>query len=132
MSPVAIQCQECLGEQHETPSVDENLTKKCPVHNSTSHALEECKKFEELPTLEKEKFVEEHRLCPSCLLPGHRLNKCSAKNRCKVEGCSMRHHTVVHEVDLNMLSYQEREKQKKWQWVKEPRNLLFRRMRTNL
>ena len=79
------------------------MTKKCPVHNSTSHTLEECNQFKELPTLEKEKLVEEHKLCLSCLLPGHRLNKCNAKNRCKVEGCAMRHHTVVHEVDLNIV-----------------------------
>ena len=51
------------GATQETPSVDEKLTKKCSVHNSTSHALEECKKFKELPILEKEKLVDEHKLC---------------------------------------------------------------------
>ena len=98
------------GATQETPSVDEKLTKKCPVHNSTSHALEECKKFKELPILQKRKLFEEHKLCLSCLLPGHRLNKCNAKSRCKVDGCDMRHHTLVHKVDLNLLSNQEREK----------------------
>ena len=53
----------------EAPSGDEKLTKTCPVHNSTSHKLEECKKLKELPTLEREKLVEEHKLCLSCLLP---------------------------------------------------------------
>ena len=90
------------GATQETPSGDEKLTKKCPVHNSTIHALEECKKFKELPTLEKEKLVEEHKLCLSCLLPGHRLKKCNAKNGCKVEDCAMRHHTLVQEIDLNI------------------------------
>ena len=32
------------GATQETPSGDEKLTKKCPVHNSISHASEECKK----------------------------------------------------------------------------------------
>ena len=73
------------GATQETPSVDEKLTKKCPVHNWTSHALEQ---FKELPALKKEKLVHEHKLCLSCLLPGHRLNKCNAKNGCKVEGCA--------------------------------------------
>ena len=91
------------GATPETPSVDEKLTKKCPVHNSTSHALEECKKFKKLPIVEKRKLVEEHKLCLSCLLPGHRLNKCNAKSRCKVDGCDMRHHTLVHKVDLNII-----------------------------
>jgi len=31
------------GATQETPSVDEKLTKKCPVHNSTKYVLEECK-----------------------------------------------------------------------------------------
>ena len=56
------------GTTQETPASDEKLTKKCPVHNSTSHELEECKKFKELPTLEKEKLVEEHKLCLLCLV----------------------------------------------------------------
>ena len=89
-----------MREQHKRVP---QLTKKCPVHNSTSHALEECRKFKEFPSLEKEKLGEKHKHCLSCLLPGHRLNKCNAKNRCKVEGCSMRHHTLVHEVDLNII-----------------------------
>ena len=29
------------GATQETPLVDKKLTKKCPVHNLTSHALEE-------------------------------------------------------------------------------------------
>ena len=58
-------------------------TKNCPVRNSTSHALEECKKSKELPALENEKLVEEHKLCLSCLLPGHRLNKRNARNGCQ-------------------------------------------------
>ena len=52
------------GATQETPSVDEKLTKKRSVHNSTSHALDwECKEFRELPILEKEKLVDEHKLC---------------------------------------------------------------------
>ena len=56
------------GATQETPSVDEKLTKKCPVHNWTSPALEQ---FKELPALKKEKLIHEHKLCLSCLLPGH-------------------------------------------------------------
>ena len=54
-------------------------------------------------TSEKEKVVEEHKLCLCCLLPGHRLSKCRSKNRCRVENCDMRHHTLVHEVDLKFI-----------------------------
>lgn len=55
-----------------------------------------------MPTSKKEKFVEEYKRW-SCLLPGHRLNKCDTRNRCKVEGCDIRHHTLVHEFDLNII-----------------------------
>ena len=77
-----------------------------------SHSLQ-CKKFKELSTLEKEKLVEEHKLCLSCLLPGHRLNKCNARNRFKVEACSMRHHTLIHEVDLNIIEQSRARKAEK-------------------
>ena len=73
-----------------------------------------------------------YKLCLSCLLPGHRLNKGNDKKACKVEGCAMRHHNLVHEVDLNIIEGSRARKQKNWQRVKEPRNLLFRRVITNL
>ena len=54
-------------------------------------------------TSEKVKVVEEHKLCLCCLLLGHRLSKCRSRNRCKVQNCDMRHHTLVHEVDLKFI-----------------------------
>ena len=74
-------------------------TKKCPIHQSTNHTLQECKRFQGM-TSEKEKVVEEHKLCLCCLLPGHRLSKCRSKNRYKVENCVMHNHTLVHEVEI--------------------------------
>lgn len=56
-----------------------------------------------MPTSKKEKFAEEYKLCLSCLLPGHRLNKCVTRNKCKVEGCDIRHHALVREVDLKII-----------------------------
>ncbi|XP_068671382.1 uncharacterized protein [Montipora foliosa] len=76
---------------------------KCPIHQSTNHTLQECKRFQGMLTSEKEKVLKEHKLCLCCLLPGHRLRKCRSKNRCKVENCDMRHHTLVHEVDLRFI-----------------------------
>ena len=78
-------------------------TKKCPIHQSTNHSFQECKSFKGMLTSEKEKVVEEHKLCLCCLLPGHRLSKCRSKNRCRVENCDMHHHTLVHEVDLKLI-----------------------------
>ncbi|XP_068759873.1 uncharacterized protein [Montipora capricornis] len=75
---------------------------KCPIHQSTNHTLQECKRFQRMFS-KKETVVEEHKLCLCCLLPRHRLRKCRSKNRCKVENCDMCHHTLVHEVDLRFI-----------------------------
>ena len=45
----------------------------------------------------------EHNLCLSCLLPGHCLSQCRSRSRCTIENCGMRHHTLVHEVDLKFI-----------------------------
>ena len=47
--------------------------------------------------------MDEHKLCLCCLSPGHGLSKCRSKDRCKIEGCAMRHHTLLHEVDLKIM-----------------------------
>lgn len=78
-------------------------TKRCSIHQSTNHTLQECKRFKGMLPNEKVKVVEEHKLCLCCLLPGHRVSKCRSRNRCKVENCDMRHHTLVHEVDLKFI-----------------------------
>ena len=74
-------------------------TKKYPIHQSTNHTSQECKHFQGVLTSEKGEVDEEHKLFLCCLLPGHRMSKCRSKNRCTVENCDMRHHTVVREVD---------------------------------
>ncbi|XP_068672961.1 uncharacterized protein [Montipora foliosa] len=84
-------------------SLRANCGTKCPIHQSTNHTLQECKRFQGMLTSEKEKVVEEHKLCFCCLLPGHRLRKCRSKNRSKVENCDMRHHALVLEVDLRFI-----------------------------
>ena len=89
------------GATGEHSSRTKGTAKKCPVHESANHTLEECKKFKEMSSVEKEKVLDKH--CLSCLLPGHRLKKCPSVNRCKVEGCGMRHHTLVHDVDLKFI-----------------------------
>ena len=87
------------GENSRTSSVGV----KCLVHKSTNHRLQECKVFETMSGREREKVVDEHKICLSCLSPGHRLSKCHSRDRCNVEGCAMRHHTLLHEADLKIM-----------------------------
>ena len=76
---------------------------RCPLDKSTNHRLQECKVFERTSGSERENIVDEHKLCLSCLSPGHRLSKCCSRDRFKVDGCAMRHHTLLHEVDLKIM-----------------------------
>ena len=101
---------DAVCRSHRRISTHQLWKKRCPIHQSTSHILQECKSFEGMLPNEKVKVVEEHKLCLCCLLPGHRLSKCRRRNRCEVENCDKRHHTLVHEVDLK---FTEREKAKR-------------------
>ena len=91
------------GTRGENSSHMNNVAVKCPVHKSTNHKLQECKVFERVSTNEKEQVVDKHKLRVSCFLPGHRLNNCRNRDRCKVKGCDMRHHTLIHDVDLKFI-----------------------------
>ena len=90
------------GATGEHPSRTEDVAKNCPIHKS-HHTFQECHKFEGMSTSEKENLVGEHNLCLSFLLPGHRLSQYRSRNRCTIENCEMRHHTLVHEVDLKFI-----------------------------
>ena len=61
------------GTTGENSSRTINVAVKCPVHKSTNHKLQGWKVFQRMSTNEKEQVVDEHRLCLSCLLPGHRV-----------------------------------------------------------
>lgn len=54
---------------------------------------------------EKEKVVEEYKLCLCCLLFGYCFSKCCSKNRCKVENCDMCYYIFVYEVDLKFIEW---------------------------
>ena len=97
------------GAANESP--DKPRTgRKCPIHELSNHALQDCRKFTSMPVDEKEKVILRNRLCLSCLHPGHKLSQCQVNAKCQVEGCGMRHHTSVHEVDKRFI---ERSKTKK-------------------
>lgn len=57
-------------------------TMKCPIHQSTNHTLQECKRLKGLLTSEKEKVVEEQTVLPY-------VCKCCGRNRFQVENCDM-------------------------------------------
>ncbi|XP_033103147.1 uncharacterized protein LOC117105951 [Anneissia japonica] len=63
---------------------------KCPIHNSNSHTLKECKKFKTGSAQEKYQQLKEFNLCFRCLDPSHRRRACKVLIKC--EECSSTDH----------------------------------------
>ena len=61
-----------------------------------SHSLNKCKDFTELSRRKRVEFLKRNRCCFRCLKVGHMLDKCSEKVGCTVDGCTGKHHTVLH------------------------------------
>ena len=74
-----------------------NHTDPCVVCNQSSHKLSNCLKFKTLSYEKKIEAIKEARACFRCLLIGHQSSKCKVKLSCDVEGCNMRHHTLIHD-----------------------------------
>ena len=57
----------CLQEPQENLYVPVMEQRSAQIHQSTNHTLQECKSFKGMLTSEKEKVVEEQKLCLCCL-----------------------------------------------------------------
>ncbi len=74
---------------------EEKAGYKC-VGCGNSHELEDCKDFLGKTMDERVKMVMAKGLCFSCLKAGHRKPDCKGEKKCKKEGCSSRHHSLLH------------------------------------
>ncbi|XP_069357576.1 uncharacterized protein [Maniola hyperantus] len=78
-------------------SVDEDSVKsdqKCAFCNINNHYIFRCKRFSEIPTKERQDFVQRNRLCFNCLSPSHSVYKCRRIANCR--RCGRRHHSLLH------------------------------------
>ena len=71
----------------------ESSQKHCPLHESSSHALTSCRKFEKMPHKEKLQVIRDNKLCYGCLGNHLRMN-CTANAKC--EKCKGKHLTMLH------------------------------------
>ncbi|CAH8674642.1 unnamed protein product [Schistosoma rodhaini] len=64
---------------------------------SGNHSIDQCQKFQDKNVRERKEFVLRHKLCNVCLKANHVAKNCRSPRSCVVEGCSWRHHTLLHE-----------------------------------
>ena len=66
----------------------------CVICKNNSHYLNQCVTFRGYSYSDRLKLANEHKLCFSCLLPGHVSNACSRQKSCR--NCGGRHTTLLH------------------------------------
>ena len=60
------------------------------------HALALCETWKKATVNERWELAKKLGLCFRCLKRGHRVERCSLKGTCPVEGCVRRHHPQLH------------------------------------
>jgi len=98
----AVKVREPANESDTKPatrvlqsSVSSNASpqKICPVHQSASHSILDCRSFKRLQYYDKQKLVNDHQLCCYCL-GHHTATDCTAQPRCGI--CKQNHITLLH------------------------------------
>ena len=69
--------------------------KKCS-YCGDAHSVKSCNTFKALDVTARAEWVKEKRLCFRCLNGAHRIAECDSTAICKVEGCTQRHHPLLH------------------------------------
>ena len=81
----------------DPPFRNERINSRCNLHKSNNHLKEECREYLNKTPLERLEIIKELKACWSCLKIGHRLSDCRNKRTCGISGCSMAHHSSLHE-----------------------------------
>ena len=77
------------------PSKTAKEKPKCPSCSS-SHWLSRCNTSRKQSLQERQRFVDDHKLCSNCLTPGHFVRDCPKESFCRVQGCIGKHSTFLH------------------------------------
>jgi len=81
------------NNSHSRPSYSDVQT--CPACKG-SHQLKGCHKFTNMSFEDRFKIMRSCNLCNNCFKQGHIALGCLEKKSCEVEGCTRRHHTLLH------------------------------------
>ena len=71
-----------------------NNSPQCPKCKLNDHFIYKCPHFINLNPNERRNFVKRSALCFNCLRPGHGVNTCSSKGKCRE--CQKQHHSMLH------------------------------------
>ena len=92
----AAQGQGQSQQQKQLSNSEERKELKCPSCQK-DHWLSQCDEFKKLSLYNRYQFVRSKRLCINCLVPGHFVQDCPKRSFCRVEGCTKKHYTLLHE-----------------------------------
>ena len=90
------------NRHHESQSQVYNNNDKrvwCWMHNSSQHDILECRMFKDMTPQSRMDMAYECRVCWCCLRTGHNQSKCFKLKECAKEGCTQKHHPMLHQDD---------------------------------
>lgn len=78
-----------------TNSGENTVVTSCAFCDKTGHSLFKCHKFMDETVSARFKFVQEKKLCFSCLQSGYRSKECERRQTCSI--CAKKHPTYLHD-----------------------------------
>ena len=61
-----------------------------------NHWLPRCSKFRRQSLGERQRFIDDKKLCSNCLSAGHFVRECPKESFCRIQGCTGKHSTFLH------------------------------------
>ena len=87
-------CNTCGHKGREDHRKPRTGVKQCAKCNG-EHAISSCDQFKRMTLADRQKMVEEKRLCRGCLRAGHLWRDCRRRERCSL--CQRSHPTLLHD-----------------------------------
>ena len=86
------------SNQRNSAFNEDNSPKKppCTFCSGPYHGIWACRQFEQRSVEQRWNFAKEKQLCFRCLSKDHRGKDCRRSQPCKVNGCQLNHHRLLH------------------------------------
>ena len=72
-------------------------TRQCGACQGACVFLDQCSKFKSLSMQQRKQLVADQNRCINCLKTGHNVDECLKYSFCRQDGCSVKHHYILHE-----------------------------------
>ncbi|XP_049300629.1 uncharacterized protein LOC125774511 [Anopheles funestus] len=83
---------------HQSEDKGVKHTKKCWVCGLQNHILMDCRKFQQMSSVERFSTADRLKLCKKCL-SRYCSDTCTRKVICEEKGCGGPHHTLMHRIE---------------------------------